>query len=201
MRNVIFLIHMSLDGFVAGPNGEMDWIVYNEEMEQYTHELHSTTDAAIYGRVTFQMMESYFPPLLDDPAIPAGDLAHARWLDRVTKIVFSRTLESVAWQPNVLIHEHITEEMAKIKQQPGKDIWMIGSPTLARSFMELGLIDEYRIQVNPVVLGNGQPLFGDLAHPLRLRLLEARTITGGVALLRYAPDNAVPEAAVPANAV
>src|SRR5437870_2367830 len=98
MRKVIFLMHVSLDGFVAGPNGEMDWIRYDDELERYSHELHNSTDAAIYGRVTYQMMESYFPSLLTDPSSKGGDLAHAQWLDKVTKIVFSKTLESVQWR-------------------------------------------------------------------------------------------------------
>src|SRR5437762_1166166 len=127
MRKVIFLIHMSLDGFVAGSNGEMDWIVYNDELEQYSHSLHSTTDAAIYGRVTYQMMESYWPSVLTDPASTAGALEHARWLDTATKIVFSKTLDSVQWKNTMLIHDHVAEEMAKIKQQPGKDLWLLGS--------------------------------------------------------------------------
>src|SRR5437016_5020913 len=98
MRKVIFLIHMSLDGFVAGPNGEMDWIVYNDEMEKYSHELHKTTDAAIYGRVTYQMMEGYWPTVLTEPSPTPGALEHARWLDSATKIVFSKTLQSVQWK-------------------------------------------------------------------------------------------------------
>jgi dihydrofolate reductase len=188
VRKVIFLIHMSLDGFVAGPKGEMDWIVYNDELEKYSHDLHSSTDAAIYGRVTYQMMESYWPTVLTDPSATGGALDHARWLDKATKIVVSRTLDSVQWKNTVLIRDNIGQEMAKIKRQPGKDLWLLGSPTLAQAFMKHDLIDEYRINVNPVVLGNGKPLFGGLDKPLNLKLLEARTFTVGVVALRYEPD-------------
>lgn len=188
MRKVIFLIHMSLDGFISGPNGEMDWIGYNEEMQRYSHEMHQTADAAIYGRVTYQMMESYFPSLLSAPDSDPGDLAHAQWLDRVPKIVFSHTLESVQWHNTVLIHDNIAEEMAQLKQQPGKDLWLIGSPTLARTFMELGLIDEYRINLNPVVLGRGKLLFEGLTHPLALRLVDSKVMQGGITALRYVPQ-------------
>src|SRR4051812_45851690 len=118
MRKVIFLIHLSLDGFVAGPNGEMNWIVYNDEMENYTHALHNTTDAAIYGRVTYQMMESYWPGVLTDPASTGGALDHAKWLDRSTKIVVSKTLKNVQWKNTLLIHNNVADEMTKIKQQP-----------------------------------------------------------------------------------
>ncbi|MBA3823157.1 MAG: dihydrofolate reductase [Ktedonobacterales bacterium] len=189
MRNVIFLLHLSLDGYVAGPNGEMDWIGYSDEMERYSHELHRSTDAAIYGRVTYQMMESYFPALLNDPASQAGDLAHARWLDAATKIVFSRTLESVQWQPSLLIHDHIAEEVAKLKQQPGKDIWLIGSPSLAHTFMELDLIDEYRFTINPMILGSGKKFFGGLPHSLPLKLVDTTVFQNGVTALRYVPAN------------
>jgi dihydrofolate reductase len=189
LRNVIFLIHMSLDGFISGPNGEMDWIVYNEDMERYSHELHRVTDAAIYGRVTYQMMESYFPPLLSNPDTPESDLAHARWLDAVTKIVVSRTLTSVEWQPNVLIHDHIAEEITTLKQQPGKHMWLIGSPRLAQTFMELGLIDEYRININPVILGSGKTLFKGLPQSQPLTLVGSTTLAGGVEALRYVPQS------------
>ncbi len=188
MRKVIFLIHVTLDGFTAGPNGEMDWIVYNEDVEQYAHELHSTTDAAIYGRVTYQMMEWYWPKALTNPESTSGDLAHARWLDSATKIVVSKTLESVQWEPAVLIRDNIAEEMNKIKQQTGKDLWLLGSPTLAQTFMQLGLIDEYRLNISPVVLGSGKRLFENMDKPLTLKLLEAKTLKGGVAALRYEPE-------------
>ena len=187
MRKVIFLIHLSLDGFTAGPNGEMDWIVYNDEMEQYSYSLHNTTDAAIYGRVTYQMMEGYWPTVLTNPSA-GSELAHAKWLDTATKIVASKTLDNVTWKNTVVIRDNIAEEMAKIKQQPGKDLWLLGSPTLAQTFMRLGLIDEYRINVNPVVLGRGKRLFDNLDQQLKLKLLEARTFACGVVGLRYAPE-------------
>ena len=176
---------MSLDGFVAGPNGEMDWIVYDREMEKYAHELHNTTDAAIYGRVTYQMMESYWPSVLADPSSEGGALEHARWFERVTKVVFSKTLQSAKLNNTLLIHDHVAAEMEKIKQEPGKDLWMIGSPTLAQAFMALDLIDEYRINLNPVMLGSGKFLFAGQGKPLRLKLLEAKTFADGVAALRY----------------
>ncbi len=197
MRKIIFLIHVSLDGFAAGPNGEMDWITYNDELEQYSHEMHDVTDTAIYGRVTYQMMESYWPSVLDNPASTGYDLDHARWFDSATKIVVSKTLTSAQLKNTILIHDHIAEQITKLKQQPGKDMWMLGSPRLAQEFMRLGLIDEYRINVNPVVLGVGMPLFANLDKPLNLNLIEARTFRCGVVGLRYepTPTNAQPIAA------
>jgi dihydrofolate reductase len=187
MRKVIFLIHVTLDGFAAGPNGEMDWIVYNEEVEHYAHSLHSTTDAAIYGRVTYQMMDSYWPSVLADPSSSGPALDHARWYDSATKIVVSTTLDSVERKNTLVIRDHIAEEITKLKAQPGKDMWLLGSPSLAQTFMRLDLIDEYRINVNPVMLGRGQPLFSALDDPIKLELLEATTFKGGVTALRYEP--------------
>jgi len=185
MRKVIFLMHISLDGLVAGPNGEMDWLVYNDELEKYAHALHDSTDAVIYGRVTFQMMEGYFPTLLDNPESEGGDLKHAQYLDKVTKYVFSKTLTSSDWKNTVFIHDNLAEEMKRIKEQPGKDLWLLGSPMLAQEFMRLGLIDEYWLTLNPVILGNGKPLFAGLDNQINLKLLESRSLPGGMVVLRY----------------
>lgn len=187
MRKIIFLIHVSLDGFAAGPNGEIDWLIYNDEVGQYSYELHDTTDTAVYGRVTYEMMAAYWPTVLDNPNSAEGERQHARWLKDATKIVVSRTFDSFEWENTVPIQENLVQEFTKLKQQPGKDMWLLGSPTLARSFMQLGLIDEYRINVNPVMLGNGKSLFGTLEKSLKLELLETRTFAGGVVGLRYVP--------------
>ena len=187
MRKIIFLIHISLDGLAAGPNGELDWLIYNDEVRQFSYELHDTTDTAICGRVTYEMMAAYWPTVLDNPNSEEGDHQHAHWLKDATKIVVSRTLKSFEWEHTVLMQDNLAQEIAKLKQQPGKDMWLLGSPTLARSFMQLGLIDEYRINVNPVILGDGKHLFGDLLTSLELKLLETRTFTGGVVGLRYVP--------------
>jgi dihydrofolate reductase len=187
MRKVILLMHVSLDGFVAGPNGEMDWIVYDHDVEHDAHALHASTDAAIYGRVTYQMMESYWPTVLADPSSTGPALNHARWLDGATKIVISRTLEAVTWKNTLLIKDHVAEEIAKLKQQPGKDMWLIGSPSIVHEFMRHDLIDEYRLNVNPVVLGRGIPLFASADQPLQLKLQEAKPYACGVVGLRYEP--------------
>ncbi len=190
MRKVIFLIHMSLDGLVAGPNGEMDWIVYDDEVEQYAHSLHSTTDAAIYGRVTYEMMHSYWPTVLSDPTSSEGAMNHARWYENATKIVVSRTSDIGERPKTLLIRDHIAEEITKLKQQAGKDMWLLGSPTLAQTLMQPGLIDEYRINVNPVVLGSGKALFDGLDAPLNLKLVGNTTFKCGVVALRYEPVRA-----------
>lgn len=188
MRKIIFLIHLSLDGYVAGPNGEMDWIVYNDEVAQYAYSLHNSTDAAIYGRVTYEMMAAYWPTMLENPDSAGNELAHAQWADKATKLVISTTLDTLEWNNSILIKDNIAEEIAKHKQQEGKDMWLLGSPALAQTLMQHDLIDEYRINVNPVILGSGKKLFAESDDMKSLKLLDSKVFTGGVVALRYEPD-------------
>ncbi len=193
MRKVISLIHVSLDGFAAGPNDELDWIAYDDELEQYAHSLHATTDAVIWGRRTYELMAGYWLTVPGNPASTPAELEHARWLDDATKIVVSRTLDRVEWNdaPNtVLIKDNIADEINRFKQQPGKDIWFLGSVMLAQTFMRLDLIDEYRLNINPTVLGRGKPLFASLTRDFPLKLLDAQTLKSGVVALRYEPVRA-----------
>lgn len=190
MRKIISMIHLSLDGFAAGPNDELDWISYDDELEQYAHSLHAMTDAVIWGRRTYQGMAEYWLSVPGNPASTPAELEHARWLEQATKIVVSRTLDRIEWnnaQNTVLIKDNIAEEINAIKQQPGKDIWFLGSTALAQTFMQLDLIDEYRININPTVLGRGKPLFAGVTRRFPLKLLEAKTFTSGVVGLRYEP--------------
>lgn len=191
MRKVISLTHLSLDGFAAGPNDELDWISYDSELEQYAHSLHDMTDAVIWGRRTYEGMASYWLTVPGNPASTPAELEHASWLDKATKIVVSRTLERVEWtnaQNTVLIKDNIAEEINAIKQQPGKDIWFLGSTMLAQTFIQLDLIDEYRLNINPTVLGQGKSLFAGVTRTFPLKLLEAKTFKSGVVALRYEPD-------------
>jgi dihydrofolate reductase len=186
MRKIILLIHLSLDGYMAGPNDEMDWIVYNSDLEKYSHDMTKTADATIFGRRTYHGMESFWPTVPGNPASTPAEVEYANWLNKATKIVLSRTLESAQWENTHIIRDNAAEEIAKIKGQPGQNILMFGSGVAAQTLMRHNLIDEYRINVNPVVLGKGKPLFGDAR--LKLKLLEAQTFPGGVAALRYEPD-------------
>ncbi len=191
MRKIISMIHLSLDGFAAGPNDELDWIAYDSELEQYAHAMHDLTDAVIWGRRTYEGMAGYWLTVPGNPASTPAELEHARWLDNATKIVVSRTLERVEWNNatnTVLIKDHIADEIHKIKQQPGKDIWFLGSTTLAQTFMQLDLIDEYRVNINPTVLGQGKALFEGVTRQFPLKLLELKTFSSGVVALRYEPE-------------
>jgi dihydrofolate reductase len=191
MRKIISFIHLSLDGFTSGLNDELDWISYDSELEQYAHSMHDLTDAVIWGRRTYEGMAGYWLTVPGNPDSSPAELEHARWLDHATKIVVSRTLERIDWnnaQNTVLIKDNIAEQINTIKQQPGKDIWFLGSTMLAQTFMQLDLIDEYRLNINPIVLGKGKPLFAGVTRQFPLKLLESRTFKSGVVALRYEPD-------------
>jgi dihydrofolate reductase len=185
MRKIISFMHISLDGFVTGPSDEMNWIIMDEEIFQDAIELASTTDAALYGRVTYQMMESYWPTVLANPSSTKPELDHAHWVENINKIVFSQTLERAEWNNTRLIKKNIVEEIVKLKQQPGENMMIFGSPRLTHSFMHWDLIDEYRININPVVLSKGVPLFENINDKVNLKLLETKTFHSGVVGLRY----------------
>lgn len=122
MRKIIWLMHVSLDGFVAGPNGEMDWIRVDDDIFDDAAQLTATADTALFGRVTYQMMESYWPTAAESPTATKHDIEHARWINHAPKIVFSRTLEKVEWKNSRIVRDNIREEMTKLKEQPGKNL-------------------------------------------------------------------------------
>jgi dihydrofolate reductase len=186
MRKIILFMHVSLDGFVQGPNDwDINWIAFDEALEKYSKETLSTVDTVLWGRGTYLGMQQYWTSVPSNPSATQHDIEHAQWIDKTTKIVFSKTLEEAEWNNSRLVKENIAEEIANLKQQPGKDMIILGSPKFAHSLMQLGLIDEYRINVNPVVLGGGLPLFKDIKDRINLKLLEAKTFNSGVVGLVY----------------
>ncbi len=185
MRKVISFMHVSLDGFTTGPNGELEWAIVDEELNPYVDDLFKSVDTALYGRVTYLVMQSYWPTVLTDQDAAPRDLAHARWVENVSKIVYSRTLSHANWNNSRLVNDHIAEDIASLKQQPGLDLMIFGSPRLTHSFMHLGLIDEYRLFLNPIVLGGGIPLFQGISDWTKLKLLATKTFQAGVVGLHY----------------
>jgi dihydrofolate reductase len=177
MRKVILSMMVTLDGFFAGPNGEIDWHYADEEHHRYAVELLGSADALLFGRATYQVMVSYWP------SAPASEIADQ--MNSLPKIVFSRTLKHVEWKNSRLAGENIAEEVSKMKQAPGKDLVMLGSAALATSVMNLGLIDEYQILVNPIVLGRGKPLFNGLNERHKLTLVRTKPRDSGVVELYY----------------
>jgi dihydrofolate reductase len=179
MRKIIVSNYVSLDGFFAGPNGEIDWFVWDEETAEYSKELAASIDAILFGRVTYELMASYWP------AANAEDPVITEYMNHSPKIVFSRTLEKADWKNTRLVKEINKEEILDIKKQPGKDMVIYGSGSIVSTFTQMGLIDDYRIFVNPVVLGSGKPMFKGLNERLKLGLLGTKTFHCGVVLLHY----------------
>jgi dihydrofolate reductase len=174
---------VTLDGFFEGPNGEIDWHNADEEFNEFAVDQVKSADGLIFGRVTYELMASYWPT----PAAQADDPMVAEKMNTMPKIVFSRTLDKVEWNNTRLVKGDAVKEISQLKQEPGKDLLIFGSADLASSLTKHSLIDEYRIMVNPVVLGKGKPLFKDVKEKLNLRLLKTKTFGNGNVLLYYEP--------------
>ena len=185
MRKLFAFNMVTLDGFFEGPNQDISWHHVDDEFNQFAIEQTSTVDTILFGRVTYELMASYWPT----PAATTDDPIVADLMNRLPKIVFSRTLQKAAWNNTRLIKDNIAEEISKLKQQPGKDLALFGSANLLSTLIQMDLMDEHRIMVNPVVLGSGTPLFQGIKDKLKLKLLKTRTFRSGNVLLYYQPDN------------
>jgi dihydrofolate reductase len=188
MRRVVLLEHISLDGYLAGPDGDMEWIRVDDELWDYVTPIIDTADTVLYGRTTYHMMQAYWPTAPDDPNASAHDIHHSHWLTTATKLVFSKTLPSAPWDDSgdaTLIRDDAAMVIRQLKQHSGKDLVLLGSPSLARSLIAEGLVDDYRINLNPVIVGGGMPLFPDMASLQQLRLESSRTFHSGVVGLHY----------------
>jgi dihydrofolate reductase len=186
MRKLIALMHVSLDGFCAGPKGEMDWIGLNDTIFADVETLVERSGAAVYGRTTYGMMRGYWPTVLTQPDASDRELRHARWVEKIEKHTFSRTLDSSDWN-NVHLHKD-AEAIHALKQQPGGDLLIFGSPGLTHAFLAMDVIDEFWINLNPVLLGQGVRYL-DKAVRTRLTLTGQRVFDNGVIRLNYVKGN------------
>ena len=175
---------VSLDGFIEGPNRDIAWHVWDNEMNKYMNDFFPTIYTIILGRVAYQLLADFWPT----PASAAEDSTITNYMNNLPKIVFSRTLSTVEWNNSRIVKENIAEEITKLKQQPGKDLVIFGGAAIASTFMQLDLIDEYRLIVNPVILGSGNPLFKGINDRLNLKLLNTQTFSCGNVLLIYQPE-------------
>lgn len=185
MRKIISFMHISLDGFVAGPNGEMNWITVDEEIFDHVGKRISETDTALYGRVTYQMMEAYWPKAGDKPNASQHDINHSKWYNNAHKIVLSTTMDGAGLTNTTIIGDNISNEINKIKQGAGSEILVFGSPKATHSLIQQNLIDGYWLFVNPIILGQGIPLFTDIKDKINLKLLSTRQFASGVTELNY----------------
>ncbi len=183
MPRVIYSMSVSLDGFIETRSRELDWVIIDEELHRHFNDEARDHGAFLYGRRMYELMAGYWPTADQDPSIRSYMAEWAAiWRDK-PKVVFSKTLERVEWNSR-LVRGDVAEEIARLKAQPGGDL-SIGGASLASAVVRLGLVDEYRLLVHPVILGAGTRFFPSLDAPVRLRLAETRTFGSGVVLLRY----------------
>jgi len=181
MRKILSFIVTTVDGYYEGPNQEFDWPVVDDEFNEFAIQQLDEVDTLLFGRVTYEGMASYWPTAAaetDDPKVAAR-------MNGIAKIVVSRTLERAEWANTRLIRDDVTGELTRLKQQPGKDIAIFGSSNLTVNLMEVGLVDELRVMVHPVVLGDGRSIFRTARERISLKLLRTRPFTSGSVMNYY----------------
>ena len=183
MRKIILDIAVSLDGRIEGPNGELDWLRFDDEMARFTNEqLLADIDAIFYGRRTFEV----FGAQTSDPSTSEPQRRFQEAVTRTTKYVFSRSPKKAEGNTNFVTGD-LKSAVREIASHPGKNIWLSGGAALVTSCAVLGLIDEYRLSIHPVVLGSGKPLFKGMATPVDLKLVATTTLRNGVIAVQYEP--------------
>lgn len=185
MRKLIFFMHTSLDGFVAGLNGELNWAKVNDEIFDFVATMTEKADTALYGRVTYEMMQGYWPDAGKQPNASKHDIEHSAWYNNVSKVVLSTTMSEKGLDKTKVISNQLADHINEIKKQEGKNILIFGSPRASHSLLSEGLIDEFWLFVNPVLLGKGVPLFKDVTEMTPLNLIETKTFACGVIALHY----------------
>lgn len=187
MRKLVVFLHSSLDGFVEGSQGAMDidWIAYNNELENFADEVLQTADTIVWGRKTYEMMYDYWPTVPSDKHASEHELKHAKWIENVEKVIFSKALNSVDWHNSRLVKKNVKDEIIRMKQQEGKDIVVLGSPRFAHYLMQLDIVDEYKITISPTLIGKGLPLFQNIHERVELKLLDSKTFKSGALGLIY----------------
>lgn len=177
MSRVIVSNLVSVDGFFEGPNGELDWHVVEDEFFDYAKGVLGSAAALLFGRRTYELMAAFWP------GAPRDEIADS--MNQLPKLVFSRTIARADWNNTRLVRGEAAEEVARLKEESDKDLVILGSAELVSSLLRAGLIDEYRMIVNPLILGRGRPQFRDGLRRTRLRLSQARALRSGVVILSY----------------
>jgi len=184
MRKIILFNLMTLDGFFEGENHSIEWHNVDEEFNKFAVSQLETADTLVFGRVTYDMMANYWPTplaLTDDPIV-------AQKMNSLAKIVISKSLKRFDWENTIVIRDNIKEQLLQLKQQPGKNIFIFGSAVVTSSILDMNLIDEYRIIINPVVLGRGKSLFLNIMEKINLKLIDTKVFKSGNVLLYYEPE-------------
>jgi dihydrofolate reductase len=187
MRKLIVSMNLTLDGYLSGPGGELDWHfeIWNERMGDKILERLKETDTIILGRITYEAMAKYWTVKPMEDHFPRQDLAIADKMNQHTKVVFSRTLNKSIWQPSVFATGDPKEEIKRLKEQEGKDMILFGSARLASIFILSGIVDEYHLWIHPVILGRGIPIFNHLPKRMNLKLKDSVSFESGVVANYY----------------
>lgn len=186
MGKIVLFMHVSLDGFASGPNGEMDWIVVDNEIFDYGARRITATNTALYGRKTFEMMEDYWHTAADQPNASKHDIEHAAWYKSAKKVVLSNTIRAEHFENTQVIAEgDFVAALKELKANTCGDILLFGSPTTAHSLLAEGLIDESWINVSPVLIGKGVPAFNAIKDQMKLKLLDTHVFSSGVVCLSH----------------
>ena len=184
MRKLTVFNLMTLDGYIAGQGGDISWHNVDEEFQELANAASNSGNTLLFGRVTYELMASYWPTpeaISTDPIVAAG-------MNKSEKIVFSRTLHKTDWNNTRLVKDDMLAEVRSLKQGTGKDLTVLGSGSIVAQLAEEGLIDEYQVLLNPVIIGKGKTMFEGLKHRLALKLVRTRTFGNGNVLLTYVPS-------------
>jgi len=185
MRKLILIAHTSLDGFVAGTKGELTDFDVSDENLAFVCTLTDEADAALFGRISYQLLDGYWPSAKDREHATKAEVAFSNWYNNAAKIVFSKTLSAENLNNTIIIREIISSEISKIKEENGKDILIFGSPSVSQILMELNLIDSYWIFINPIIFGKGIPLFAELTNKSKLKILATKQFANGELAINY----------------
>jgi dihydrofolate reductase len=185
MGKIVLFMHASLDGFAAGTKGEMNWIHVDDEIFDFGAERITQTDTALYGRVTFGMMEAYWPTAADQPNASKHDREHAAWYKTAHKVVISTTLDQSAYANTTVIGADFVAPIKELKERTNRDILLFGSPSTAHALLAEDLIDESWLFINPVLLGKGIPVFKGIKEKLQLKLVQTHVFSSGVVCHRH----------------
>jgi dihydrofolate reductase len=190
-RKLIVSMNITLDGYLSGPGCELDWHFksWTQEMGDALCSQLAKADTILLGRVTYNAMAKYWPAKVSDPSCRGEDFAFANMMNSYTKIVFSKTIASTAWNNTKLLKGNLQEEISRLKKKPGKDIMVYGSGQLADALIKSGLVNEYQLWLHPVILGKGKPLFNPDSNQeqerLYLKMVNTKIFPSGVVMILY----------------
>jgi dihydrofolate reductase len=185
MRKLILLAHTSLDGFIAGEKGELDGFDAGQENLDFVCSLTEQADAALFGRISYQLLNAYWPTAKDRTNATPGEVKYSNWYNQTKKIVISKTMRGVKLNNTYVISDEVSNKVTKIKEQPGRDILIFGSAAVSQILIQAGLLDSYWIFINPVIFGKGIPLFANLNDRIKLKLIYTKQFSNGEIALNY----------------